>query len=124
MEHKKQVFPLILQESIDTFAFVMFNKNQPLVEAKSMLKGEEPSFCQASETKPIKIIIDESNTFEVKKTTYAVATKKDGIYLVDVKEIDSSHSKHIDIKQSQKDLPIYTVSLVGKVQLHGRFLHI
>jgi len=51
--------------------------------------------------------------------TYAVATYEDGIYLVDVKEIDRSHSKHIDIKQSQKDLPIYTVSLVGKVQLHG-----
>jgi hypothetical protein len=43
----------------------------------------------------------------------------DGIYLVDVKEIDRSHSEHVDIKQSQKDLPIYTVSLVGKVELHG-----
>ena len=85
-----------------------------------MLKGNYPEFCQASETEAIQIVIDEEITFEVKKTTYAVGTY-DGIdiYLVDVKEIDRSHSKHIDIKQSQKDLPIYTVSLVGKVQLHG-----
>ena len=85
-----------------------------------MLKGRRPSFCQASETEAIQIVNDEEIIFEVKKTTYAVATHKDGIiYLVDVKEIERSHSKHIDIKQSQKDLPIYTVSLVGKVQLHG-----
>ena len=85
-----------------------------------MLKGEVRVFCQASETEAIQIVNDEEKTFEVKKTTYAVATRLDGIvYLVDVKEIDRSHSKHIDIKQSQKDLPIYTVSLVGKVQIHG-----
>ena len=84
-----------------------------------MLKGNVRAFCQASETEVIQIVNDEE-IFEVKKTTYAVATYKDGIYLVDVKEIDRSHSKHIDIKQSQKDLPIYTVSLVGKVQLHGK----
>ena len=84
-----------------------------------MLKGDVGTFCQASETKAIQIVIDEEINFEVNKTTYAVATYEDGIYLVDVKEIDRSHSKHIDIKQSQKDLPIYTVSLVGKVQLHG-----
>ena len=82
-----------------------------------MLKGEVKAFCQASETEAIQIV-NEIN-LKVKKTTYAVATYEDGIYLVDVKEIDRSHSKHIDIKQSQKDLPIYTVSLVGKVQLHG-----
>jgi hypothetical protein len=85
-----------------------------------MLKGKYPTFCQASETEAIQIVNDDEINFEVKKTTYAVATKIDAIiYLVDVKEIDRSHSKHIDIKQSQKDLPIYTVSLVGKVQLHG-----
>ena len=83
-----------------------------------MLKGKDPSFCQASETEVIQIVNEK--TFEVKKTTYAVSTGDKGIvFLVDVKEIDRSHSKHIDIKQSQKDLPIYTVSLVGKVQLHG-----
>jgi hypothetical protein len=86
-----------------------------------MLKGEAKAFCQASETEVIRIINDDEINFEVKKTTYAVATFEDGIYLVDVKEIDRSHSKHIDIKQSQKDLPIYTVSLVGKVQLHGYY---
>ena len=84
-----------------------------------MLKGEVRAFCQASETEVIRIVNDEEINFEVNKMTYAVATSYDGIYLVDVKEIDRSHSKHIDIKQSQKDLPIYTVSLVGKVQLHG-----
>ena len=97
----------------------MFNKNQPLVETKLMLKGEDPSFCQSSETEVIQIVDEEDKIFEVKKTTYAVATDWKVIYLVDVKEIDRSHSKHIDIKKSQKDLPIYTVSLVGKVQLHG-----
>ena len=84
-----------------------------------MLEGIVRAFCQASETEVIRIVNDDEINFEVKKTTYAVATFEDGIYLVDVKEIDRSHSKHIDIKQSQKDLPIYTVSLVGKVQLHG-----
>ena len=84
-----------------------------------MLKGDVVAFCQASETEAIQIVNDDEINLKVKKTTYAVATFKDGIYLVDVKEIDRSHSKHIDIKQSQKDLPIYTVSLVGKVQLHG-----
>ena len=82
-----------------------------------MLKGNFQAFCQASETEVIQI--ENEINFEVKKTTYAVATEEDGIYLVDVKEIDRSHSKHIDIKQSQKDLPIYTVSLVGKVVLDG-----
>ena len=84
-----------------------------------MLKGNFQAFCQASETEVIQIVNDKEKIFEVKKTTYAVATFKDGIYLVDVKEIDKSHNEHIDIKQSQKDLPIYTVSLVGKVELHG-----
>ena len=84
-----------------------------------MLKGDVRAFCQASETEVIRIVNDEEINFEVNKTTYAVATYHDGIiYLVDVKEIDRSHSKHIDMKQSQKDLPIYTVSLVGKVKLH------
>jgi len=87
-----------------------------------MLKGRAKAFCQASETEAIQIVNEK--TFEVKKTTYAVATRFIGIYLVDVKEIDRSHSKHIDIKQSQKDLPIYTVSLVGKVQIHGLDPHI
>jgi hypothetical protein len=98
---------------------MMFIKNQPLVETKLMLEGEYGSFCQASETEGIEIVVDESKTFEVKKTTYAVATLKDDIYLVDVKEIDKSHIEHIDLKPSQKDLPIYVVSLVGRVQLHG-----
>ena len=84
-----------------------------------MLKGGFKAFCQASETEVIRIVNDDEINFGVKKTTYAVATYRNGIYLVDVKEIDRSHSKHIDIKQSQKDLPIYTVSLVGKVELHG-----
>jgi len=84
-----------------------------------MLKGDVIAFCQASETEVIRIVNDEEINFEVNKMTYAVATRFDGIYLVDVKEIDRSHSKHIDIKQSQKDLPIYTVSLVGNVQIHG-----
>ena len=97
----------------------MFKKNQPLVETKHMLKGQFNSFCQASETEAIEIVVDESKTFEVKKTTYAVATDKDGIYLIDVKETDRSNIEHIDLKPSQKDLPIYVVSLVGRVQIHG-----
>jgi hypothetical protein len=36
-----------------------------------------------------------------------------------VKETDKSNTKHIDSKSSQRDLPIYIVSLVGRVQLHG-----
>ena len=97
----------------------MFHKNKPLVETKLILKGEFRGFCQSSESEIIKIQIDEEKTFSFKKTTYAVATKYHGIYLVDVKEIDRSHSEHIHIKQSQKDLPIYAASLVGKVELHG-----
>ena len=62
-----------------------------------MLEGKAPSFCQSSETEVIQIVDDENKIFEVKKTTYAVATREDFIYLVDVKEIDRSHSKHIDI---------------------------
>ena len=98
----------------------MFYKNKPLVETKLMLKGIMKSFCQSSESEIIKIQIDGEKTFSFKKTTYAVATLEHGIYLVDVKEIDRSHSEHIHTKQSQKDLPIYAASLVGKVELHGK----
>ena len=62
---------------------------------------------------------DECNNLEVKKTTYAVATEWNGIYLIDVKEIDKSYSEYTIAKQYQKDLPIYAVSLVGRVKLYG-----
>ena len=39
-----------------------------------MLKGDVMAFCQASETEAIQIVNDDEKTFEVKKTTYAVAT--------------------------------------------------
>ena len=97
----------------------MFHKDKPLVETKIMLKGSFKGFCQSSESEIIQIQIDEEKTFSFNKTTYAVATLEHGIYLVDVKEIDRSRSEHTHAKQSQKDLPIYTDSLVGKVELHG-----
>jgi len=49
----------------------------------------------------------------------AVATKVNYIYLIDVKEIDKSYSDYTIAKQYQKDLPIYAVSLVGRVKLYG-----
>ena len=97
----------------------MFHKDKPLVETKLMLKGKFKGFCQSSESEIIQIKIDEEKTFSFNKTTYAVATLEHGIYLIDVMEIDRSHSEHIHTKQSQKDLPIYAASLVGKVELHG-----
>ena len=39
-----------------------------------MLKGDVRAFCQASETEVIQIVNDNEKIFEVKKTTYAVAT--------------------------------------------------
>lgn len=98
----------------------MFYKNEPFLETKMKLKGNFQTFCRASETEKIEILDFGYPTLEVKKTTYAVATTYDGIYLIDVKEIDKSQSEYITAIQSQKDLPIHAIAtLVGRIKLYG-----
>ena len=70
----------------------MFKRNEPILETKLVLKGSNPQICRASETENFKISIDEDKSEEFSLITYALTTKLDGIYLIDVKEIKNPHS--------------------------------